>query len=272
MFEFLIVTGTLFFAFACRSFAHPALRKFGAVAVLAASFLAGYFIGGESLVWGFAAVAVWFLLPWLDLLTRIRALRLPLDKKLRSRFPPSADIFPHLRPFTHEVETAGFKHVRDCGWEWDGMDQFVRFFYEEGSMSQATINLNRQHHLAVAYLSLSSRTKDGKVLTTSNYPFGAPMKPNPDQVLNQARTARTFYDLIAAHRDFLIRRGVKDRDIEPADPEELEGLAEREMRDQVNHNLDRGLIKLSGDGTFRYSWRGLLYLWFQSVKDMVRLS
>jgi len=47
---------------------------------------------------------------------------------------------------------------------------------------------------------------------------------------------------------------------------------EREMRDQVDHNLDRGLIKLSGNGTFRYSWRGLCYLWMQSVKDMVRLS
>ncbi len=44
------------------------------------------------------------------------------------------------------------------------------------------------------------------------------------------------------------------------------------MRDQVDHNLDRGLIKLSGNGTFRYSWRGLCYLWMQSVKDMVRLS
>jgi len=46
---------------------------------------------------------------------------------------------------------------------------------------------------------------------------------------------------------------------------------ETEMRDQVKHNLAAGIIQLTGDGKFQYSRRGLVFLWGQFVKDMVRL-
>ncbi len=272
MFETLVVAATLVFACACRTFAHPAIRKVGALAVVGATFLVGYFASGGQAAWGAAAAAGWFLLPWLDLLTRIRGLRLPLDKKLRASFPPGPDTFPQLRGFTGAVEDAGFEHVSDSGWEWDGMEQFVRFFYDEGSKAQATINLNRQRHVAFAYMSISSRTDDGKVWTTWNYPFGYSMRIVPELEINRARGARSFAELADSHRQFLARHGIADVHLQPADPEQLSALMEREMRAQVDHNLDRGLIKLSGNGTFRYSWRGLVYLWLQSVKDMVRLS
>ena len=53
--------------------------------------------------------------------------------------------------------------------------------------------------------------------------------------------------------------------------EEIEDAIEQEMRKQVDHNLAAGLIQLTGDGHFQYSKRGLLFLWGQFVKDMVRL-
>jgi len=43
------------------------------------------------------------------------------------------------------------------------------------------------------------------------------------------------------------------------------------MRKQVEHNLSTGIIRLTGDGNFKYSKRGLLFLWMQFVKDMIRL-
>ena len=43
------------------------------------------------------------------------------------------------------------------------------------------------------------------------------------------------------------------------------------MKQQLDHNLKRGLIELTGDGFFRYSNRGLFFLWKQAVKDMIRL-
>ena len=43
------------------------------------------------------------------------------------------------------------------------------------------------------------------------------------------------------------------------------------MRRCLDHNLTRGIIRLTGDGHFHYSPRGLLFLWGQYIKDMVRL-
>ena len=40
--------------------------------------------------------------------------------------------------------------------------------------------------------------------------------------------------------------------------------------DQVDHNLDKGFLKLTGNGTFSYSYKGLFYVWLQAVKDMIR--
>jgi hypothetical protein len=64
--------------------------------------------------------------------------------------------------------------------------------------------------------------------------------------------------------------------IDPADllvpnPEAIEGDIESEMRRQVDHNLKSGIIRLTGDGHFQYSRRGLLFLWCQFIKDMIRL-
>jgi hypothetical protein len=272
VFEILIIAAVLVFAQACRSFTRVAIRRVGSLAFVGVTFLAGYFASGGSLVWGGIAACFWILLPWIDLLTRIRPLRMPLDKKLNDRVPPNPDTFPHLRSFTAAVKEQGFVHIDDYGWDWDGIEQFVRFMYHKETRIQATINLSRQPHCAYAYMSVSSRTDDGKTWTTWNYPFSQSMKKSPDIEINRVRDARSFAHMVASHRYFLARNGVFDYDLREDDPEQLGALMERDMRSEINHNLDRGLLKLSGNGTFRYSWRGLICLWFQSLRDMVKLS
>jgi len=64
------------------------------------------------------------LLPWLEILTRIRALRLPREKRLRPKSPPSSDTFPALSEITREIEDEGFVHVGDAGWDWEDYRQF----------------------------------------------------------------------------------------------------------------------------------------------------
>jgi hypothetical protein len=60
-------------------------------------------------------------------------------------------------------------------------------------------------------------------------------------------------------------------DLRMPDPDDLEADIEKEMKDQVQRNLDDGIIVLTEDGYFRYSARGLFFLWGQFVKDMLRL-
>lgn len=270
--NFLLVLGIFIFAIGCRTFRHPLIRKTGALAVIAATFLAGYFLFGESIVAGVCAALLWFFLPWVDILTRIRNMRLPLDKPLRHRHPPSRDAFPHLAGFTEEVEDEGYVQTGDTGWDWDDMSQFVRVFYDEETKAQAGIYYNEQRHIAFTYIGISTRTTDGHVYTSWNYPFANTMRIAPQIHLNNVSDVSTFAQLMDAHESYLLRKGVLPESIQATDPEEIRPLMEKELRLQIDHNLDQGLIRLSGNGTFKYSWRGLVFLWCQFVKDMVRLS
>jgi hypothetical protein len=272
MSEFLIVAGVVLFAFACKTFSHVVFRKLGNVAILVATFLAGFYLSGGSVVWGCVAILGWFFLPWLEILTRVRKLRLPLDKKLRYRFPPSQEQFPLLDDFTDEVKEEGFVFVDDAGFDWDDMKQFVRFFKHSEKNYQAAIYLNEQAHIAYAYISISSRTKRGDTWTTWNYPFSYTMKFSPDLHVNRVVNAHSFMELLDRHEMFLLRNAITEEQLTEVDPEKIPAITEKELRNQVDHNLDKGLITLSGKGTFRYSWRGMIFLWFQFVKDMVKMS
>src|SRR6266481_5362014 len=112
----------------------------------------------------------------LEILTRIRALRLPKEKQLRPKSPPSSDTFPALSDITREIEEEGFVHVGDAGWDWEDYRQFFRLFYREEDRAQAAICLNEQHDFSFYYLRISSRAKGGTVWTTWNYPLSYGLK------------------------------------------------------------------------------------------------
>ncbi len=272
MTEIFIVLGVVVLATALRSFESRLLRKAGALAVLASTFLALYFLTG-SIAAGVGGLFLWFLLPWVELLTRTRRLRLPLGKALERQSPPGAARFPDLNELTAEVEEEGFEYVADTGWEWDGMNQFYRLFYHPETREQAAICLNEQEGIAWVFLSLTSRHPAGETFRTSNVPFSSPMKLAPDVRYQQSPQSDTFADLLAGHRAWLGGFGYQESDFVEEDPETLGGLIEEETVRQIRHNLDVGLIELAeSTETFRYSWRGLFYLYFQLVKDMVRMA
>jgi len=47
---------------------------------------------------------------------------------------------------------------------------------------------------------------------------------------------------------------------------------QRDLRAQVTHNLAQGVLKQTREGQIRYSWRGMMFIWFQFLLDLVRLS
>src|SRR6201988_1343040 len=123
LFKLFILLGAGVLAVALRSFQSSFSQKTGAVAILAVSYLLVYFATGSHILGGLAAAA-WFFLPWVEILTRIRALRLPKEKRLRPKSPPSSDTFPTLNEITREIENEGFVHVNDAGWDWEDYRQF----------------------------------------------------------------------------------------------------------------------------------------------------
>jgi hypothetical protein len=60
--------------------------------------------------------------------------------------------------------------------------------------------------------------------------------------------------------------------LQPVDPETVRAAVERDMETQMQHNLREGLLRPADEGHGRYSWRGMLYLWCQFLRDIFRFS
>ncbi len=84
-FGLFLTLGVAVLSIALRSFQTSWAQKAGAFGILASTFLAIFFLSG-SWLWGIAAALAWLFLPWLEILTRIRALRLPTEKSLLANF------------------------------------------------------------------------------------------------------------------------------------------------------------------------------------------
>lgn len=266
----LFVTAAVVFALACRSFESRLLQKLGWFSLLGASYLAGYYLTGQHLG-GAIFVGAWFMLPWLEIIFRVRRLRFPIKSEIKHRFPPSREIFPELGELSIEAENAGFMEAGDTGWQWSQTDHFMRLFYHAEKRAQAAVALAQQGDFGFSYVSLTSRSQSGVSYTTTNYPFAATMQHSPRQRLNRFTHAASFDDLLACHEDFLASQGVTVDELVQQDIEHLHAYIERDMCAQIDHNITTGVIEPTGNGEFRYSWRGCIFLYWQVVKDMLRV-
>jgi len=269
--ETLTVIGLVVLAVALRSARMNLLRKLGALTFLGATFCLGYFVTGKW--WGgIGGVALWFFLPWIELMTRIRRMRLPLDNRLAHREIPNPSFFPNANEAAVAMEDAGFEHVSDCGWEWAGMQQFFRLFWHPEERAVAAVCLCEQSDVAFAFISITSHDADGRIWRTTNFPFAPTLQCPPNVRWNHVPCERScFHQILRDHQRYLVRLRIPQDKLRMPDPEEIENSIEKEMRTQVDHNLSAGIIRLTGDGHFRYSNRGLFFLWGQFIKDMIRL-
>src|SRR5204862_7176804 len=100
LFGLLLTLGVAVLSVGLRTFHNSYAQKAGALGMLAATFLAVYFATDKRL-WGVVAAVGWLFLPWLEILTRIRAPGLPKEKQLLQNSPPSSYTFSALRESTH---------------------------------------------------------------------------------------------------------------------------------------------------------------------------
>jgi hypothetical protein len=190
---------------------------------------------------------------------------------VKHRYPPSRELFPDLEDLSQEIEKEGFERADDTGWKWSETDHFMRLFYHPELRAQASIALAQQDGFAFSYVSLTSRTAQGVIYTTTNYPFPPTMQFSPSHRMNRYTHADSMEDLMVCHEEFLKSQAIEVKDLINVESEQLPAYIERDMCAQIDHNINVGLIELIGEGEFRYSWRGCFYLWFEVVKDMVRV-
>ena len=269
--ETLIVIGLFVMAMALRSARKNYARKLGALVFLFATFSFFYFISGNIFA-GIAGACLWFFLPWIELLTHVRHLRMPINNRLRHKDLPNPSFFPNAIEAAAGMEEAGFEHISDCGWQWSGMQQHFRLFWHPEERAIAFVCLCEQEEVAFAFISVTSTDSSGRTWRTTNFPFAPTLRCSPSLKWNHVPCEKScFHQILEDHQKFLTRMKINPAELRVPNPENIESEIEAEMRHQVDHNLKSGIIQLTGDGHFKYSFRGILFLWCQFVKDMIRL-
>ncbi len=269
MSNWLIVLGLAALTLAFRSYAHPFAQRLALLGVPATTFAAALTLTGSVITAGVAALS-WLFLPWLELLTTVRQLRLPKEKQLVPMPPPSSHSFPALVDLTDQIQSEGFEFVRDAGWEWDSFRQQFRSFYREEDRAHAMICHNVQGEAAFYHISIASRGVDGTSWVTWNYPFPATMKLPPSLIVNKQRPNRPFFDMYQDHLGFLALHNVETALLLEQDEETIRQAMERDFRSQIEHNIHAGILKPTEDGDVRYSLRGLFFIWTQFLCDLLR--
>ncbi|MFY8268409.1 MAG: hypothetical protein ACOVLK_03330 [Terrimicrobiaceae bacterium] len=271
IFEVMVVVGAGVLSTALRSFENQALFRVGTLGFVATSFMAGWLLGGSVLL-GVVFASTWFLLPWLEILTRVRKLRLPLNRALEKSPPPSASKFPDFSELSDEMEAVGFEHADDVDWKHDETRQFYRLFYNAERRVAAAICLVEQERFTFFYVTLTSRATDGRVLMTWNYPFSYGMHLLPQMVLNRVDEDLDIGQLAEAHATFLSGLSIETSALEAREIQSLRGDVETELRSQLEHNIARGILTRDGEHMIRYSLRGMFFLWGQFLREFVRFS
>ncbi len=269
--ELLLFAGLAVLTWACFSFDYPWLRRLGLLCFAVTVFAAGY-LPTKNLWIGAACVAGLLLFPWLEILLRIRRLRLPLRKQLTQVPPPAREMFPDLESLTDDIESTGYEHVADLGWDMEGYRQFLRLFVNPEKREEAAITFIGQNQLGFHFASVTSRGADGSVFTTWNCPVSSSLKTPPSVHLHRVPCDRAFADVAAEHDNFLRQRGLERNALKPVDPETVRASVEGDMEKQMQHNIREGLLEPADEGHGRYSWRGMLFLWWQAVRDIFRFS
>lgn len=269
--KFLLIAGVFVLSLALRSMGGILTRKLGVLGYLATSFFIGWFVS-DWWPMGIIFVSFWLVWPWFELITRVKKIAMPVENPLRHKSPPHPEFFPALGELSDEMEQEGFEHQEDLGREWDEAQQFFRIYHRPGERTQAVICLVEQEQFAFYYLRIISRESDGTIWTTWNYPFSLNLKLAPEWRINRESGDKSFMELMESHRDFLARHSVDTDSLTDTDPEKLHVQLQSEQSSQIAHNVTAGILRKDPDGAIRYTWRGLLFIWLQLLRDFVRLS
>lgn len=206
----------------------------------------------------------------MEILTRVRRLRLPLDRSLRKCPPPSNNKFPDFSSLSDDMESIGFEYVDDVDWSHGDTRHFYRLFYDPKNFVTASICLLEQDQFSFFYVTFTSRSKDGRLFLTWNYPFSYGMHLLPHTTLNKVDEDLEVEELALSHMNFLSSQDSPE--IIALEAESIRNQIESELRTQLEHNIARGILVRDQDQMIRYSLRGMFFLWVQFLREFVRFS
>lgn len=242
-------------------------RRVGPWLRLFALAMLGWAHGGA--VGAAAMLGCWLLLPWLELGTRVRQLRLPERVELRRRPVPSPELFPALRDQSREIESHGFVRVADLGWDGPDQKQFLRLLRDADGRRVAALHCIEQGALCFSFASITQVAQDGTLWRSWTSPLPAGLRQPPGQHFQRLPDCADFAELLDAQQRFTAPAQGDWRQLDAA---ELPAQFETETCRQLDHNRDRGMLRPAAAQQLRYTWRGLFYLYGQVLRQLLGLG
>ncbi|MES2570566.1 MAG: hypothetical protein V4710_11000, partial [Verrucomicrobiota bacterium] len=80
---------------------------------------------------------------------------------------------------------------------------------------------------------------------------------------------KTFFELYASHCEFLRINGIQIETLHALESEKIQAEIQEDMHAQLRHNIQTGVLTTTASGEVRYSWRGLIFIWLQFMRDLV---
>jgi hypothetical protein len=152
--------------------------------------------------------------------------------------------------------------LEDIGWDYEDHRHFYRVFHESRYRTQASICLSEQNQMAFYYLTITSRTADGRVLMTWNYPFSYGLKLQPHLLTNRFPSQGPFSIGCRPRNFFAFTSWI----LRAADPSPEKPSERCRMKcAQIAHNVALGL-RARGDHLTATPC-AMFYLWFQFLRD-----
>jgi len=269
-----LIAGVVVLGFAMRSFDHRVLYRLGVVCFGAAIFLFGWLVIGH-VVWGVGLAVAFFGVPFVGIVVETATLRLAARRKIAACAPPVPLDFPNLDDLTNEIEAEGFEYCADIGSQDDEDEEsedslFWRIFLNSDATTQASICLVDRSGLSFFYVTITSYMDEKRVFLTSNYPFPDTLKFEPFMLIQRMTGTLSVSEQLSANRKFLSKHNVEK--LMRINGSAAGERTENEFADYINYNVTIGLLRPVANGQVRYTFKGVLFLCRQFIRDFFCLN
>jgi len=266
VYKWLSCIGLVLLAYALMNSRFFWSRRIGLWLIFGAMGLGVWFLT-ESWVLAVVALVGWFILPLAQTVYLSRSLKFSLSRRLIKE-RQEVDDFEDWAELSRDLKEAGFLLDGEYALKPSPIDYGFRLFQRPEKNQVAGLGLVRQGGLALSYVLVVSRSQDGSLWVTWDYPMAYGLKMPPHLNVFRCLDAASVQELVDQHQAFLTLNEV----VENPDKAEPHEIFDSIFGDTMRYNLTIGLLRSSkkSDEEIFYSWRGTLFITWQVLRDMVR--
>ncbi len=271
MHDLLTITGLLLLSYSFWICRPVRFRRIGIVLFIGTSALATHMLTGCHIT-SFLSVLALIALPLVAIAKQTRCLHLPMSNILCEESLPPLRYFPRAKRIIKDLESYGFEPCSQLYWQNAPTRQHIMAFCHPHLRLSATVTFCIKNQTTHAYFSIIGRTTEGLSFHTSNLPRSVSLQLPPEFHLTRLRAPfDSVRDAIDQHHTILKHFGIGIAQLNTSSPKSIPMELAEDKNLLIQHNLKQGIITAIDEQCGKYSFRGQLFLWRQSLKDLLRI-